>query len=356
MKKIQFIIVLLLTYAVSSAQFTDQINSNRPGKSAGAFAVGKKVLQLESGLYYINDKHSLLEYKANGFGIDFQVRGGLFKEQLEFTLDAQFQMDSYKTDYFTESRSGFRNLTFGAKYLFYDPYKGKEDKPNIYSWKANHRFKWKQLIPAISGYVGANYAMQNSYSIEGESAFSPKVMLITQNNFTNKWVLVTNIFFDKITSITKNYGYFITVTRAINEKWSAFLENKGVNGDYYSDGIFTLGATHLLKNNIQIDASISKNIKDTPDLLYGGIGISYRFDKKHKDIQIKDGKEVKETKEEKEKKSGIKSQEELDKIAAKANKKALKNKKSNKDSETEETPTEEQEPKKKRLDQFDPNN
>src|SRR5207344_3369935 len=123
---------------------------------------------------------------------------------------------------------------------------------------------------------------------------------------------------------------------------------KAVKGDYYSDGIFTLGATHLLKNNIQIDASISKNLKDTPSLLFGGVGFSWRFDKKHKDIKMKDGKEVKDDKKGKDKDSkGSKSQEELDKAAAKAAKKA---KKEHKDVDTEKAP---EEPKRKRLDDLE---
>lgn len=340
---------LLLVTFLSYGQFTDQINSNRPGKSAGAFSVGKNVYQVESGLFYINDQHYLLDYKASGFGLDFTARAGLLREQLEFTLDAQFQMDKYKSTYENTTRNGFKVLTLGAKYLFYDPFKGKEDKPNIYSWKANHRIKWKQLIPAVAGYVGAHYTMQNDYSIPGESSLTPKVMIIAQNHFGSKWVVVTNVIADKITSKTSNFGYILTVTRAVNDKWSAFFENKAVLGDYYSDGILTLGATHLLKENMQIDASISKNIKDTPALMYGGIGFSWRFDKKHKDIKMKDGKEVKD--ENKEKKSNIKSQEELDKEQEKANKKAKKNKNKVKTDDTEQAPVED--PKKKRLDDFD---
>jgi hypothetical protein len=34
------------------AQYTDQINSNRPGLSIGAFAVGKDVVQAEVGIAY----------------------------------------------------------------------------------------------------------------------------------------------------------------------------------------------------------------------------------------------------------------------------------------------------------------
>lgn len=350
MKLLKSIIIIgfLSIPSLNYAQFTDQINSNRPGESMGAFSVGKKVIQVEGGLYGIKESHEVLNYDAGGFGLDFSVRAGLLKEQLEFILDAQFQLDKYSYVNTNKSRSGLRQTVFGAKYLFYDPFKKAPEKPNIYSWKANHRMSWKQFIPAISGYVGVNYVMDNDYSIPNEATISPKVMVIAQHHFGVKWVLVTNIIADKITSEASNFGYVITLTRGINEKWSAFVENKGIKGDYYSDGIFTMGATHLLKNNIQVDASISKNIKSTPSLLYGGIGLSWRFDKKHKDIEIKDGKEVKEKKEDKDKKSkGAKTQEELDEEMKKAEKKMKKNK----DSDSEQTP--EPETKRKRLDDLE---
>lgn len=295
MKQLKFLfslVILSLTYQ-SKAQFTDQINSNRPGESMGAFSVGKNIYQAEGGLYGVNDSHDVINYTANGFGLDIAGRGGFFFEQLEFILEAKFQMDQYSTPTTKMNRAGLRRTLFGAKYLFYDPFKKGPAKPNLYSWKANNKFKWRQFIPALSGYVGVNYVMENDFSIPNEAVVSPKAMIIAQNHFASGLVLVTNIFADKISSDASNFGYVVTLTKGLNDKWSAFIENKGIKGDYYSDGIFTLGATHLLKDNIQLDASISKNIKNTPSLLYGGIGISWRFDKKYKDIEIKDGKEVK---------------------------------------------------------------
>jgi hypothetical protein len=342
-----FLIGIVSFSTTTFAQFTDQINSNRPGNSAGAFSVGKKVIQLEGGLNYIHESHDVLDYKANGFALDLSGRYGVWREQFEVSLDVQYQMDKYTSDLLKTSRNGLRQVTIGAKYLFYDPYKKGEEKPNIYSWKANKKFKWKTLIPALSGYVGGNYTMENDFSIPGESVFSPKVMIIAQNHFKNKWVFVTNIIADKIGSTNSSFGYIFTITYGINDKWSAMFENRGIKGDYYSDGIFTLGATHLLKDNLQVDISINKNIKTTPDLLYGGIGCSWRFDKKHKDPKMKDGKEVKEDKKDK-KKGGVLSDEELQEAAEKAEKK----KKKNKDSDIEDTekPVEE---KKKRLDDFE---
>jgi hypothetical protein len=45
------LVFFLLLYQVQFAQFTDEINSNRPGKSMMAFAVGKKIIQLELNEY-----------------------------------------------------------------------------------------------------------------------------------------------------------------------------------------------------------------------------------------------------------------------------------------------------------------
>ncbi len=295
MKQFKFLFILGVMF-ISNAnygQFTDQINSNRPGESMGAYSLGKNVFQAEAGIFGINESFKRLDYNATGFGSDLAFRAGLLREQLEFIIEAKYQYDQYTTSLYQENRSGFRKTLLGAKYLIYDPFKKGEKKPDVHSWKANNKFKWSQFIPAFSIYAGASYAMDNAFSIPEESTISPKVMLITQNHFKGNWVIVTNIFYDKIASTASNYGYVFTITNGFHEKWSIFLENKGIKSDYYSDGIITFGATHLLKKNIQLDASISKNIKTSPSLVYGGIGMSWRFDKKHKDIQIKDGKEVK---------------------------------------------------------------
>ena len=45
---ITFILLLLVASPISS-QYTEVINSNRPGSTQGAFAVGKNVLQFEIG-------------------------------------------------------------------------------------------------------------------------------------------------------------------------------------------------------------------------------------------------------------------------------------------------------------------
>ena len=48
-------------------QYTDQINSNRPGASIGAFSVGTRVIQFEAGAEYRTYKHKAYNNsKVNG--------------------------------------------------------------------------------------------------------------------------------------------------------------------------------------------------------------------------------------------------------------------------------------------------
>ena len=276
--------IFFLSTSTISAQFTDVINSNRPGESMSAFSVGKTVIQAEAGLYGIDESHKYLNYEAKGFGAELSVRYGAFFEQLEFILDMQYQNDNYTTDLAEKNRSGLKQLTLGAKFLVYDPNKNYERKTNLYSWKANHAFSWRELIPAVAVYGGFNLQVGNNPFISRfEEKFTPKGMIMTQNQF-GKYVLVTNIIADKLMSNYMSFGYIVTLTRGFSPRWSGFIENQGIQSDHYTDGIFRGGAAYLLWQNIQIDASIGKNIKDTPSTLIGGIGLSWRFDDDYEEV------------------------------------------------------------------------
>jgi hypothetical protein len=286
--KIVFLFALFNITSVIYGQHTDQINSNRPGESMSAFAVGKNVIQVETGIYGIQENHRLLEYDANGYGLDFTLRWGLFMEKLELIADLQYQNEDFTTPFSSINKSALKQTILGAKYLIYDPFKNYEKKVNIYSWKANHSFNWHQLIPAVSVFAGANFTMaDNPYYFSSNADISPKIMLITQNHLGDgTWVFVTNIIADYVSTDYPTYGYVFTLTKGFNEKWTGFVENQGFKSDFYSDAIVRGGAAYLLNNDMQIDASISTNFKDTPTVLYGGIGFSWRYDANYKEVRM----------------------------------------------------------------------
>jgi hypothetical protein len=269
-------------------QHTDQINSNRPGETMSAYAVGKSVIQVETGIYGIKENHRLLEYDASGYGLDLTLRYGALLERLELIADIQYQNENFTTPFSTTKKAALKQTILGAKYLIYDPFKNYEKKINVYSWKANRSFNWHQLIPAVSLYAGANFTMKNNpYSFSPDASISPKAMLITQNHLGDgTWVFVTNIIADYITTDYPSYGYVLTLTKGFNDHWSGFVENQGFKSDFYSDAIVRGGAAYLLNKDMQVDASISTNFKDTPTVLYGGLGFSWRYDANYKEVRM----------------------------------------------------------------------
>jgi len=279
------IILLIISSSSLFAQYTDVINSNRPGVSRSAFAVGVNVLQFETGPYYVKEKHTPLKYDVSGFGIDFAARFGLLFEQLELNLEGTYQNDKL-TNYRSTSgivtedkRANFKNLSIGAKYLLYDPYKNADDKPNLYSYHANHRFKWKSLIPAVSIYAGGTYdTADNPYIAPGIEGFSPKVMVATQNNFSNGWVFVINLIKDRIGTEDSDFQYIVTLTHSFNPQWVIFGETHGIMSDYYADNLFRVGGAYLWTKDFQLDTAVTFNAKDTPSVLSVNLGASYRFD------------------------------------------------------------------------------
>ena len=56
--KLNSVICALLLGPLLFAQYTDVINSNRPGASQSAFSVGTNVLQFEIGPYLMNEKRN----------------------------------------------------------------------------------------------------------------------------------------------------------------------------------------------------------------------------------------------------------------------------------------------------------
>ena len=282
----------------ANAQYTDVINSNRPGVSQSAFSVGTNVLQLEVGPYIVNEKRDLYpKYEVSGFGVDFAAHYGIWKEALELNVQGVFQKDTQTYMSLVDvknERANFKNLNIGAKYLVYDPHKNKDTKPNLYSYHANRGFKWSQWIPAVSVAVGVNYDTQdNPYTAPTIEGLSYRGTVITQNNFYGGWVFITNFMLDRIGSDQTDFQYMLTLTHSFNPKWVVFGETQAIKSDFYADNLFRFGGGYLLNKNLQLDTAITFNTKNTPSVLSLNFGASYRLDR-HKDkIKINNGTSAK---------------------------------------------------------------
>ena len=150
MIKNAWLFLLILCSYTAFAQYTDVINSSRPGFAETPYAIGTGVTQLEAGYQYgssdIFSQNSIL--KSNLFSQILRL--GVISEKLEFNL--QFTQDinkliSKSTDDYGSSIGG----TFGGgvKYLILDA-KVKNRDHEIRSWKKRTGFHWSMVVPSIA--------------------------------------------------------------------------------------------------------------------------------------------------------------------------------------------------------------
>ena len=97
--------LLLFSYLSLFAQYTETINSNRPGFSQGAFSVGKQILQFEAGFGLGKEEHSLLNNETSAFIIDYEIRYGVWKEELEISFNWVLSVQ-------------FKNIVTKSKHLY----------------------------------------------------------------------------------------------------------------------------------------------------------------------------------------------------------------------------------------------
>jgi len=285
MKFISFLITSLLSFSVFS-QYTEVINSKRPGFTESPYSIGTKVYQVESGLFYqYNDRPDLFT-KQQSFGTNLFLRSGLIWEKFEVNANFTYQKDEVLDNIVlgtTYPISGFSQFTVGAKYLFYMP-KYKNPAKEIRSWKKKFAFDKKRLIPAVGLYIGLNTnLLGKDYKA---SSLSPKAAILLQNDFSDYLIWVNNIVGDYLTdSELRTFGYISTLSYSMTDRFSIFGETQGMFTRYTKEFHFGGGFAYLPSRNIQIDIFARHEIELDYLNLYGGIGFSWRLDN-HKDKAI----------------------------------------------------------------------
>ncbi|GIM62043.1 transporter [Capnocytophaga canis] len=285
MRKIIILLIINTLPIIARGQYTDIINSNQPGNSQSAYAVGRKVLQFEGGLWFEQRNHKYTYTDMTLVGLNYSARYGVLSDKFEAVLNGTLAYDHTHYHYLGSQRSnniGFINNTIGAKYLIYNPY--FDEKPNLYSWKANNKFQWKRLIPAVGVYAGMNFFPNKRFYYDNIPTLSPKAVVSLQSHPMPRVVLVANLIANRFLDSNRELGYIATLTHNIdNGRFSIFLESEGIQSHYYSDHILRLGGAYLFTKDIQVNVDLGASWKDTPSRYMGLVGFSYRIDK-HLDV------------------------------------------------------------------------
>lgn len=213
----------LLGYSSAYSQYTDVINSNKPGFSESPYSVGRGIYQFEGNLFLRNTSIEPTFSIPQSFGFDMLFRTSLLSEKLELNAQVSYQRDKiafkniFTSSYFS---TGFQKITIGAKYLvFQKEYKDKSKE--VRSWKKRHAFDRNRLIPSVAIYAGVNTDMVNDIYKTGN--MSPKIGILLQNNLSNDFNIITNLYYDKIGTDFSEFSYIITATQNFSDKWSGFF-------------------------------------------------------------------------------------------------------------------------------------
>lgn len=287
MKRFILAFIILCYFQNANAQYTEIINSKRPGFSESPYGVGSDVYQFELGLFYNHSNSPSPNDKKSTFGTELFFRFGKIIEKLEVNLNVAYQGDKIYS--LNQNYSGISDFRIGAKYLIYQKEYTDQSK-EIRSWKARTSFDKKRLIPSVGVYVGVlpNFV---SEPYKNESV-SFRVAALLQNDFTDRLVLVTNLMADEIASENMFYSYLVTVTYALSSNWSFFVENVGryskLTSPEYQLGI---GTAYLLSPDLQVDASVRTLLLNNTSEIYAAAGVAWRIDR-HKDQVIKNNNDL----------------------------------------------------------------
>ena len=282
------------------AQYTEIINSKRPGLAESPYSVGKNIYQVESGFFYKKSNSSVALDKPKTIGGKLFLRTGKFFENLEFNANITYREDEInpQKDFllFLDAAEGFGNvlpfipiktkgvsaLTFGIKYLFYQQKYTNKSK-EIRSWKRRMAFDKKRLIPSVGLYAGVHTNLvSSSYK---NDVLSYKAAVLLQNDFSDRLVVITNLIADNIGSKNNFYTYLLTATYAVNHRWSFFIESQGdLKKVTHPKQQFGTGIAYLFSPNLQFDTSIRSNFLEINPFLQASVGMAWRLDRHSDEI------------------------------------------------------------------------
>jgi len=295
MKLTLFGFLLFFSYFTVNAQYTNVINSNKPGFSESPYSVGTGIYQLESSVFYRNISIEPTFSIPQSQGIDLFFRTSFFLEKLELNAQLAYQKDKVAfKNIFTSSYSttGLSKMIIGGKYLVFEQ-KYEDKSKEIRSWKKRFAFDKKRLIPSVAVYAGVNLDFINNVHKTG--AITPKVGVLLQNNLSPYLNIITNFYYDKIGTERSELSYIITATYNFTDRWSWFLENQGISKKYLNEQNFGGGLAHLFTPNLQINTSLRYVMEGNARGYFASVGVSYRLNR-HRDKITKydeNGNEIK---------------------------------------------------------------
>jgi hypothetical protein len=283
-----WLLFLLLCVLKINAQYTDIINSNRPGLSESPFSVGLKVLQIESGLRSSFFKDQKINNSLKNRRFEQQFRFGLITERLEFSVTTFQDFNSVSNDLYDDIGYFGYGLSAGTKFLIYkhnieDTYEDKLEK--MRSWNRKSEFDWNRLIPSVGISVSGTFDISppelpiiNAYDPYNPSALSSfQVALLLQNDLNNYWSVNTNFIYERTFYSENRFFGVMSSNYVVNKRWAVFAEGRGQLKPHFQVEA-EAGAAYLFNTNLQIDGGIHTGFTSQGTILGFSTGFTWRID------------------------------------------------------------------------------
>lgn len=247
-----FIIHLMLLSNQGFGQFNETIRTGRPGQSIGPYAVGSKVLQIQSGFEF-TDWSGV--FRAKNYESALVVRFGITEK---FELNTGWKYSNFASEsQVKQSRSGFNLGSVGCRINIID---GEGYIPSI-------GLQTTLKFPRLS---------EDFFS----KRLATKTVLIVRQKISKKLNLMSNFGLDYSGNSTSpaglfvlNLGYNLTDKFGINiEAFGSYYKS---STKIYFDGSFR----YLINPNLQLDLTVGggRNLHAT-NIFYSA-GFSWRLHK-----------------------------------------------------------------------------
>ena len=229
-----------------NAQFNESIRTGRPGQGVGSYAVGKRVIQMQTGFDIGGDLKGK-DYKYSYLSTN--IRFGLLEK---FEINSAWAYQKEKSS--SVSVSGISLSSIGARIHLLNPTK---KLPSI-----------GLQLSAITPFRTGDY-IAKGIGLKGLLSATKK----TSNNSN----LLFNLLYNKPTNNTEFWNYVINYAYNISNKWGLFIENYAIFTADRFDNYWDTGFSYLVNNNLQLDASGGTSLNEAVPNFFISIGFSGRI-------------------------------------------------------------------------------
>ncbi|MEO1100066.1 MAG: transporter [Bacteroidota bacterium] len=255
MKKVYLSIVIsLLSSHTLISQYSETINTSRPGQAVIPFTTGKYVFQVQSGMTYSDFDDSDLTTDGNSADFFTLLRYGLMEN---FELRSAFGFNSSEVNFENNTSadaSGFSVWNVGIRYNIVS---GEGYKPS-FGFQTGVGLNW----------VGEDFKAED---------LAPKFTLIHSQQLSKVFGLTTNWALNWNGNDNSTTGsYVINISFPLGDRLGSFVENYGTISNGSIDHRWDTGLGYLANNNLMFDCSVGYGKNDGLSDWFIDAGVSWR--------------------------------------------------------------------------------